>query len=114
MAHTAWGPSEIARYMRWQLSLFKEGKIKRQHVGGFAYRLPTLSNQLIPKKFAITSVAKSEYLIQPPVVDFEIETKKKKKGSKRKPSSDSADSADEDEDDEDESEEIVDYELQAW
>jgi hypothetical protein len=45
MAHTAWGPTEIARFMRWQLSLFKEGKIKRQHVGGFSYRLPTLSKQ---------------------------------------------------------------------
>ncbi|CAL1159908.1 unnamed protein product [Cladocopium goreaui] len=104
MAHTAWGPTEIARFMRWQLSLFKEGKIKRQHVGGFSYRLPQKSKLGEPAEMPDT------------VLEFEKKQAKKKAEAKRKvSSSDTGESDQENEEDEgEESEEIVDYELQAW
>eukprot|EP00435_Cladocopium_sp_Y103_P013458 s5184_g3.t1 len=102
MAHTAWGPSEIARYMRWQLSLFKEGKIKRQHVGGFSYRLPQKSKLGEPAE------------LPEPVLEFEKEGDKKKKDNKRKKvSSESEESADDEDEADEESDEIVDYDLQA-
>eukprot|EP00435_Cladocopium_sp_Y103_P040795 s756_g11.t1 len=87
MAHTAWGPTEIARFMRWQLSLQKS-KL------GEPAELP---DEVL--EFEKENGKK----------------KKKDRGSKRKASSSSEESADdEDEGDEgDESEEIVDYELQA-
>lgn len=40
---TAWGPSEVARYMRWQLHMHKQGKVKRGAIGGFGWKLPKKS-----------------------------------------------------------------------
>ena len=39
-SHTGWSVKEQHMYMRWQLSLFKRGLLRRQEVGGFAWKLP--------------------------------------------------------------------------
>ncbi|CAE7248685.1 unnamed protein product, partial [Symbiodinium sp. CCMP2456] len=38
--HTGWSVKEQHMYMRWQLDLFKNGRLRRQDIGGFAWKLP--------------------------------------------------------------------------
>ena len=38
--HTGWGPDEIHQYMKYQLHQFSHGKMKRESLGGWAWKLP--------------------------------------------------------------------------
>ncbi|CAE7276424.1 unnamed protein product, partial [Symbiodinium microadriaticum] len=110
VAHTGWGPDEIFSYMRWQLSQYHAGKIKRDAVGGWAWKLPKKNETtgepapLPDEVVAFTSRSSNKR-------DAPSKDKKKKKTAKDESSDHGSSSSSSDDDDSDAGPVVKDYKL---
>lgn len=45
LAKTLWGPSEMRQYVKFQLAMLKENRIKRHQLGGYGFKVPQAPNE---------------------------------------------------------------------